>query len=307
MACRRDRFQMEFTDDPNIAVELYSEQKFDVVVSDLNMPQRSGLSLVRQFMESDVTGQTRFMFLTGSNDFDVAVQAINELQIYRFLQKPIARDLLLDAIEEALKDAENERSVGGRHAAAALEMINAAVLVLSEQKRLKFANPAGKLLLQSGDSLLLDANGICRARTSEENRVFCQTISQALSSNEQGVHWLTFMPDDFGRCRSWVVMPRLTPENETSVVMLSSDIDAPSELSVEALQSLFGLTPAEAQLTLALSRGERIQTAASISGLTVSSARTYLKRVFVKTGVDRQSDLVKKVLSSPAAWVRQQS
>jgi DNA-binding CsgD family transcriptional regulator len=40
-----------------------------------------------------------------------------------------------------------------------------------------------------------------------------------------------------------------------------------------------------------------------MSSITLSSARTYLKSIFAKTGVVRQAELVQLVLTSSAAYV----
>lgn len=59
-----------------------------------------------------------------------------------------------------------------------------------------------------------------------------------------------------------------------------------------AVQTIFDLTPAEARLASALSSGRSLEGAAVASGITVKSARTYLERIFRKTGTHQQSQLV---------------
>ncbi|WP_285019898.1 helix-turn-helix transcriptional regulator [Novosphingobium sp. fls2-241-R2A-195] len=59
------------------------------------------------------------------------------------------------------------------------------------------------------------------------------------------------------------------------------------------LAQLFDLTPSEARLALALSRGMSIAEAAGQVGLTVESARTYSKRIYAKTGARSHADLVR--------------
>lgn len=63
----------------------------------------------------------------------------------------------------------------------------------------------------------------------------------------------------------------------------------------EQLGQLFDLTPRQAGLALALSRGMTIAEAAVELGLSVESARTYSKRIYAKTGARGQSDLVRFV------------
>jgi DNA-binding CsgD family transcriptional regulator len=61
----------------------------------------------------------------------------------------------------------------------------------------------------------------------------------------------------------------------------------------EQLAQLFDLTPRQAGLALALSRGMTIAEAANELGLSVESARTYSKRIYLKTGARGQADLVR--------------
>jgi DNA-binding CsgD family transcriptional regulator len=56
--------------------------------------------------------------------------------------------------------------------------------------------------------------------------------------------------------------------------------------------SLFDLTPAEAKLAGLLTAGRSLKDAAAECHITIKSARTYLERIFRKTGITQQSQLV---------------
>ena len=64
-----------------------------------------------------------------------------------------------------------------------------------------------------------------------------------------------------------------------------------------------GLTPAEWRIVAKLTSGASIADAAIALGITISTARTHLSRVFAKTGTSRQGELVALVtrISSPSA------
>lgn len=62
--------------------------------------------------------------------------------------------------------------------------------------------------------------------------------------------------------------------------------------SPSILAGLFDLTPAEARLAASLSQGRPLKDAAADSNITFKSGRTYLERIFAKTGTHRQSELV---------------
>lgn len=61
---------------------------------------------------------------------------------------------------------------------------------------------------------------------------------------------------------------------------------------------LFGLTRAEARLLHGLVEGRSLSECAEASSTSVQTARFQLKRVFDKTGVHRQTDAVRTVLTN---------
>lgn len=62
----------------------------------------------------------------------------------------------------------------------------------------------------------------------------------------------------------------------------------------------FGLTPSEIRLVRALVAGERLSHYADRTGVRLTTAKTHLGNVFAKTGVSRQTELVRRALSDPA-------
>lgn len=67
------------------------------------------------------------------------------------------------------------------------------------------------------------------------------------------------------------------------------------------LGDLFGLTPSEARLALALARGATLADAADALGLTIETARTYSKQLFAKTDSRGQPDLIRRLYSTGLA------
>lgn len=79
--------------------------------------------------------------------------------------------------------------------------------------------------------------------------------------------------------------------DETSAIILL-DLDAHPEPSPRALQRLFGLTTAETQLAIELSRGHSVLDIARSKRLSRTTVRSQLATLFVKTQTRRQADLV---------------
>jgi PAS domain S-box-containing protein len=74
---------------------------FAVVVSDLRMQEMDGLAFLRQVHR--LSPDTVCIMLTGFADLDVAVDAVNEGHIFRFLTKPCPSETLLETLNEGLE------------------------------------------------------------------------------------------------------------------------------------------------------------------------------------------------------------
>jgi DNA-binding CsgD family transcriptional regulator len=63
---------------------------------------------------------------------------------------------------------------------------------------------------------------------------------------------------------------------------------------------MYGLTAAEAKIAAILGQGNSLNEACRTLSIKQNTARTHLKRIFSKTDTNRQSELVKLILNSPA-------
>ncbi len=70
------------------------------------------------------------------------------------------------------------------------------------------------------------------------------------------------------------------------------------DTNLQSLQRLYGLTATEAAFVAAFVEETSLKGAAERLSLTMSSARTYLKRIFAKTEVNSQAALMKLVLTA---------
>ena len=80
-----------------------------------------------------------------------------------------------------------------------------------------------------------------------------------------------------------------------AVTTLRTSSSAPSRA---VLESLFDFTQSELSFATALTEGLTVAEAARTCGLTLSSGRTYLARIFAKTGTHRQAELIALLAST---------
>jgi len=82
------------------AAELIRGQRFDLILSDVVMPGRSGLELLEELKASGV--QTPIVLISGQANIEMAVKA-TRLGALDFLEKPLSTDKLLVTVENALR------------------------------------------------------------------------------------------------------------------------------------------------------------------------------------------------------------
>ena len=99
----RDKFDLHLASDGKEGLELFQrEGGFAVVLSDMRMPNMNGaemLSSIKKLNSEVVT-----VLLTGHTDFESAMAAVNEGNVFRMLSKPcppeVLRKVLKDAIDQ---------------------------------------------------------------------------------------------------------------------------------------------------------------------------------------------------------------
>jgi len=82
------------------AAELIQNERFDLILSDVVMPGKSGLELLEELKKSGV--QTPIVLISGQANIEMAVKA-TRLGALDFLEKPLTTDKLLVTVENALR------------------------------------------------------------------------------------------------------------------------------------------------------------------------------------------------------------
>jgi two-component system, probable response regulator PhcQ len=98
---RREAYLVDTANSPGQALGLLAENVYDVVVSDEQMPGMSGAMLLARIRQEHP--ETVRIILTGHANLEVALRAINDGHVYRFLTKPCAGEDLAVAIRQALQ------------------------------------------------------------------------------------------------------------------------------------------------------------------------------------------------------------
>lgn len=188
-----------------------------------------------------------------------------------------------------------------------LEFLPHAVFALDARGEVLLANDRAQQLLSEGDALVC-FDGRLQCRVSSDRAQFDQLLQSALTiepAHAQG-GWVQLRRAS-GRKPYVALITRFgVAENlfnsaQPVVLVVVSDPQGANGPSEHALHDIFGLTHAEARLASALSTGHSLESAAALLGIQAATARSELKAVFSKVGVNRQQDLV-RVLTSLSAF-----
>ncbi|MFH1463408.1 MAG: HD domain-containing phosphohydrolase [Pseudomonadota bacterium] len=110
----RRSFEVEMAQSGKAALELIAaqEQPFAAVVADMSMPVMNGILLLQRVERA--SPDTVRLMLTGHADVGIAMKAVNDGHIFRFLTKPCPPASLTRALQEASEEyqrIQNERAL----------------------------------------------------------------------------------------------------------------------------------------------------------------------------------------------------
>jgi DNA-binding CsgD family transcriptional regulator len=181
-----------------------------------------------------------------------------------------------------------------RSAAATMEAIGLAAAVLSPRGTVRASNG---LFDGLSDVVRPAAFGGIRLGDPQAQRLFADAVADVSAGGQTQVRSIPVRARESGEAVVLHLLPLRRSAKDLfsgGELMLLATAVRQNALQPEpaVLQVLFDLTAAEARVAIALAAGSTVAQAAQAAGLTVKSARTYLERIFRKTGTVRQSELV---------------
>ncbi len=227
------------------------------------------------------------------------------------LQDRADAKLLLPHLKRALNlhlSINQDRKVSALYSHAMAQLMVAAV-VLDENGLVLDCNPMAKGVLELGDGLRIVGNQL-EATYANDNRKLQRLVRDALSGKQQSVGLIEAMSVSrpSGKVSWGVVVQAMTPDQWTvgkhrpCVAVFVRDAEGKAHPPVKLAQQLFQLTPAETALAIQLANGLSLEEAGEVLNIRRNTARAHLRSIFSKTGVRRQTELVRIFLNS-VAWL----
>lgn len=197
---------------------------------------------------------------------------------------------------------------------AALSRMMLGVVIVQPNGNVAYTNPVADSLL-ANHSGLRRVNGKLRAYYGDENDRLSAMISQLAGADPKNITTRNLAiglnhPD---RDNSLTVMVaplgdaefgQESGEINGAVALYLSDSASGHNIPAEALSSLYGLSPAEANVAISLANGLSVNHIAAQNSVSLETVRSQLKAIFSKLGVSKQQDVIRILLGS-AAQIRQ--
>jgi DNA-binding NtrC family response regulator len=116
-------FELHGFTDPEQAADFAAKNRVDVAVSDYLMPKMNGIQLLGKVKE--VQPETSRVLLTGHADKQSAIQAINQVALFQYLEKPWDNSQLLLVVQSGAERARLFRDL--REKVEALDSANSSL------------------------------------------------------------------------------------------------------------------------------------------------------------------------------------
>jgi DNA-binding CsgD family transcriptional regulator/PAS domain-containing protein len=196
-----------------------------------------------------------------------------------------------------------EAAAGNRMAIAAWDNLPHGAVILSLSGEVVFANLAAAKLFESGE-FRIGRDRVFSLNNDHADRKLRAILNGMLRHNAeiQGSFGGTIFSARADRPSLTISISPFQESGAVGIIkryalLLISDPSSGGPSSEAFLREKYRLTSAETGLALLLAKGHSLKETAELLGITLNTARTHLKRIFGKTAVNRQSSLVRLILS----------
>jgi DNA-binding CsgD family transcriptional regulator len=176
-----------------------------------------------------------------------------------------------------------------------MERMSIGVVILDRNSKVLRASPIAERFLRECDGLQVQA-GKLRAVAAREDKLLQAAIKAAAEDN----------PSDKGRGLSLTKRSGakhlgvvVRPVGQ-AVALYVRDSEVVQGVESDLVRQILDLTPAEAGVARRLTEGLSLEDAAASLDISRNTARAHLRSIFSKSGITRQTELVRMVMNSAA-------
>jgi DNA-binding CsgD family transcriptional regulator len=221
----------------------------------------------------------------------------SDLQILHFLAPHLQRAFNLHLRFSELKACSSSFE-------SALDMVPTGIALLGFRGEIIFMNRSARTLVTGRDGLLATSKGL-RAEQQTESDLLTKMIRQAASTfkgQSISAGGILLISRSARPALQLLVSPIRSAAVQLSqsiavVVFINDPLRSQRPPDV-LLRALYGLTSAECRVALLLSDGHAPRRIADIVGVTENTVRSQIKSIYHKTGVKRQSELMRLLIAN---------
>jgi DNA-binding CsgD family transcriptional regulator len=179
--------------------------------------------------------------------------------------------------------------------AESIEVIRHGVVIVATGARVVHLNSAAERILAAGDGLRMRAGRLTAVNLTADRELQRLVHGELTGDGVRGGSFTCARPS--GR-RPYVahlipLRPAGRPSRSPRAMVLLIDPELRNEPTAALLRRAYGLTATEAEVALLVMRGEGLNPIADALCISLTTVRTHLRRVFVKTDTHRQAELVR--------------
>ena len=192
---------------------------------------------------------------------------------------------------------------------ATLDSLTAAVYLTQGDGHIVFMNRSAEHQVKQGIGVKVTNN-----RLTAKNQTAAAALAASFAGVRKGAGQTSAgtvsvaIPDDRGSLIATVLQlgngrrQLLSAGAQTDMfAVFMQDPAATPPIPGEAIANLYGLTPGELRVLLAIAQGRSSQEVADILGISLATVKTHFQHIYQKTGLNRQSDLRQMVTKASAS------
>lgn len=294
-------FSVRLFSAPREALEAHFAEPADIVISDLRMEEMNGINLIAEMRRKHP--RSIYMLLSGQADLESALAAVNEIDAFRFLIKPTDPASLQLAINSAITEINlqklREISELSRNT---MQKFRLGVIFLNRNLEVIHLNDFASRFLAPAGILELGRDRVLRSTRTNETRDFHHFLKTLTINADESDARSIFRFESRADSRPITASSAFHDATDGAEPYFSLVLSDPSVVRTtpESIAAVLRILPSEARVVHVIAEGGSVEEAAAEAGVSISSARTYLKNVFLKTGVARQGELVRLVMLTAA-------
>ncbi|MFK7964414.1 MAG: helix-turn-helix transcriptional regulator [Burkholderiaceae bacterium] len=189
-----------------------------------------------------------------------------------------------------------------------LRRLKQAVLLVDDERRVRYINNAAESFISQSQSLQVQARQLVCTDASEDEQLSAsvRTLLESDTQLGQGHRHVLRLSKNPHEPPTLLMLVRMQPDesmkafgNSPAALVMCHQVSTNQSIDPTIVANAYGLSPAEAQVAIALAGGLTAAQVAERRHVAQSTVKTQIKQAYAKMGISNQVDLVRHLLELP--------